>query len=272
MRAYILSISIWIANGAFFVIGLLTLNPMYVNICEKGAENTQQHCSAYNVFDLIFRKIGEGLFDAAFWTAAATIAVAVFTYTLKRATDKLWAASKEQTLLTREALEATERAFVFVKHHSVLPPSEHNSIYVLQIHLQNTGKTPTRHARGNASIKTFQGEIPEEFNFPDIQPEKETAMLIGPDHSITNAVEVPPAIIDAVAHGKFRLYMWGWIDYNDVFKGTLRHRTEFCFEVRISAEPVGAYGMAFHPYRRHNAADDDCYRQPQAPSPARKIT
>ena len=31
-----------------------------------------------------------------------------------------------------------------------------------------------------------------------------------------------------------RLYMWGWTEYGDVFRGDKRSRSEFCFEIVIN--------------------------------------
>jgi hypothetical protein len=33
--------------------------------------------------------------------------------------------------------------------------------------------------------------------------------------------------------GSGRIFIWGWGEYNDVFKGTTLHRTEFCIELTV---------------------------------------
>jgi hypothetical protein len=37
------------------------------------------------------------------------------------------------------------------------------------------------------------------------------------------------ADIQKCAAGTHHYYLWGWVDYNDVFEDTPRRRSEFCF-------------------------------------------
>ena len=54
----------------------------------------------------------------------------------------------------------------------------------------------------------------------------------------------------------FRWYVWGWAEYDDVFSGTSRHRTEFCFEVKATRDPhTNEIYVAFPMHKRFNAAD-----------------
>jgi hypothetical protein len=56
-------------------------------------------------------------------------------------------------------------------------------------------------------------------------------------------------------------YLWGWIEYDDIFPGSIRHRTEFCFQIIFERLPPTNEGwIRFEPYSRFNAADSDCLR------------
>jgi hypothetical protein len=47
------------------------------------------------------------------------------------------------------------------------------------------------------------------------------------------------ADVKKVVAKTYRLFVWGWIDYDDVFEGTPRRRTEFCFDVEADERPDG---------------------------------
>jgi hypothetical protein len=56
-------------------------------------------------------------------------------------------------------------------------------------------------------------------------------------------------------------YLWGWIEYDDIFPGSVRHRTEFCFQIIFERLPPTNEGwLRYEPYSRFNAADEDCMR------------
>jgi len=219
---------------------------------------------------LVTLKVGIGCTGEFVHKNAESI-VALFTVILGIATWLLWRATKKLVEGADKTAERQLRAYVFVKEIDVVPPASRGGNYVFNVGIQSTGKTPTRNARGNIDVQAFDGDIPKDFNFPDIEPQNVTTLLIGPNHRVASAVEVPSSIIDSVSRGARHLFMWGWIDYNDVFIKTPRHRTEHCFRIQVSARPIhvggggGGYDITFHPYERHNAADNECFRPP-APS------
>src|ERR1700720_446644 len=54
-------------------------------------------------------------------------------------------------------------------------------------------------------------------------------------------------------------YLWGWVEYDDVFSGTLRHRTEFCFQSdRLRLPTTNEFGYTFRAHSRFNAVEADC--------------
>jgi hypothetical protein len=59
---------------------------------------------------------------------------------------------------------------------------------------------------------------------------------------------------------KIKIWVWGWVEYGDVFVDTPRHRTEFCAELSVNGLPGHQcfYGLRIH--SKHNAADHDCMK------------
>jgi len=89
--------SIWtcsalLLGAALLVVGILMLMPITVELCTNGPHEQDYVCPSYHIVQLGLLKLAEHFTDAI--TAAATVAVAVFTYTLKKSTDKMWDAGQ----------------------------------------------------------------------------------------------------------------------------------------------------------------------------------
>jgi hypothetical protein len=210
-----------------------------------------------------------------FWTVLATIAVAVFTWTLWLSTDKMWRVT-DATLKHSERTAIRElRAYVSVKeilmqqfrgldtmgaHGVIAGPVQNHRISVI---LENGGKAPTRKAIVNVNYELRDNDLPNDFDFPDGRLIEPAAIGAGgtfgtPAFFISNS-----GAAEIVAKRK-RLFIWGWIDYDDVFEGTPRHRTEFCFDVSPDEVPdKGNTYLRFPTHGRFNGIDGDCVRQPR---------
>jgi hypothetical protein len=79
-----------------------------------------------------------------FLTVLATIAIAAFTFALKRSTDKLWAETRTASKIALEhakALTLSERAYVKISHNSsnlICEAFEFKAIF----DIKNYGRTP----------------------------------------------------------------------------------------------------------------------------------
>lgn len=127
----------------------------------------------------------------------------------------------------------------------------------------NSGSTPTRHLRAAINRTLRDSELPADFDYPDgeIGPH-----VIGPNANMhLDDTPFSMAEIASVADGAKRAYVWAWIDYNDIFDDTPRHRTEFCFEVRAVRDPTipSIINLTFITRGPFNAFDSDCIRQPK---------
>jgi hypothetical protein len=209
-------------------------------------------------------------------TALSGLAVAAFTGTLWWSTRKLW----RVTAATLDHAERTAirelRAYISVKeiimdqfrsadtvgvYGTVVEGQVHN--YRISALIENGGSTPTRKAIINVNWELRGDKLPNDFQFPDGKI-TEAAAVGARGTYVTPGFFVSVADIRKIMAKEKRLYVWGWIDYNDVFEGTPRHRTEFCFDISPDEVPDGKnIYMRFPTHGRFNGTDGDCLRRPQ---------
>jgi hypothetical protein len=106
---------------------------------------------------------------------------------------------------------------------------------------ENAGSTPTQDMRTHVSWKWFPGEPPSNYSYPDLDEKGDEVTLpeirpafVGPKgNTYAATLNIPIFWLDKVRAGRGRIFIWGWGEYNDVFKGTTLHRTEFCIELTV---------------------------------------
>jgi len=179
--------------------------------------------------------------------------------------------AKESTNIARQALIAGQRAFISVNFR----PSANldiNSGKVTQYSFTpvwyNAGETPTRDMSNHISIMLFPGDIPADWDFPDLWPrnveEKDRRPIplgAAPKASVDGqAVGVAVDRIANVIGGREKLYMWGWAKYRDVFPGTKKHVTRFAIKIEIGGDPSEPQKMSFSfPFLwKYNCSDEEC--------------
>ena len=178
------------------------------------------------------------------------------------------AAASEQVRIARTALMDTERAFVFCERTIATHLMDKKTETILEWRFQpiwrNAGKTPTRRAVNSANhwIGQGVGPLPSNFDFPDYAPG--SATMIGPKATMhTGPIVLTLDQANEIRAGRTHAYVWGWIDYDDIFEDSPRHRSEFCFEIIVTGNP--AYPPEPFAYRMHgpfNGYDGDCFRAP----------
>jgi hypothetical protein len=99
--------------------------------------------------------------------------------------------------------------------------------------------------------------------------------LAAPAAEAGRALEAPPGRgipfspndIHSTMRGDTRLFIWGWVEYDDIFEGSRRHRTEYCNELLTDGfeVPIERREITSRVYGRHNGYDDHCYRSLQTP-------
>lgn len=164
---------------------------------------------------------------------------------------------------------SSQRAFVFVDNIVYPNPVDINFIndfWRINVIWKNSGLTPTKNLMGNINWRSFKNKIFNDFDFPDAVDHKPLYACIGPKAIIhSDYVDIPITYFD----GQNRVYIWGWVDYNDVFDKKSRHRTEFCYEIIMNwtkrFDPRMA--MRLRPHHKHNGSDDECCRKPSPYTP-----
>jgi hypothetical protein len=212
---------------------------------------------------------GEYQGDIAKWAAGATF--------LAMVAAGLAAAGALGTVRTMQDTARTElRAFVtetgiHFKAHANLVPGGNKVVHTWDVRprWENSGTTPARRVSNHVSCGIFQNAPPSTFTYPDVWPapqEPFVTFLIGPRAAVHGEeVTIPVSWLQQTQAGTARVYIWGWIEYDDALSGTRRHRTEFCMWIDPQDDPTVASittltGRYWGP---HNGADDDCLKQPQ---------
>lgn len=176
-------------------------------------------------------------------------------------------AARDQARLSRESLVSSERAFVFVQNfhaETVHDPSEGNKILGWNIFVEwkNTGKTATRNCVQRGNYKEFNRPLSGDFDFPNLEVNEYQWLLIGPNASIQSGKYFIP--IDKalrIRAGELHAYLWGWIEYNDVFQNTPRRRTEYGYKIVAAGASPEHIVIGNTPTPRHNAADKECFHK-----------
>jgi hypothetical protein len=178
-------------------------------------------------------------------------------------------AAKTVAALADEALVSAQRPYVFLKDINISltknPINEEIQTCTLQPVWENTGATPTRNGRSQVNWKYFEGNVPEDFDFADVDDlgnrilsaDAYRPLIVGPKSTaIAPVINLDPAILRQVRDLQGKLLVWGFAEYDEIFPGTPRHRTEFCYQVAVSGSPANHVG--FSQYHRYNGVDGDC--------------
>src|SRR5262245_49292634 len=219
----------------------------------------------------------EGAFVALF-----TLTLTVVTGFLVRRTRQLWeatngllefageqaqdmkasiAVAKKSAEIANQSLTALQRAFVVQK--KILTEQGTNSAGVpvlwIQIELENSGATPTRHLIHQGNFGALRGPLPEAFDFPDVEGDEPTRFVIGPKGSgFSSRMEIPISVVGQARDRQVHIYIWGWAEYDDIFPDSKRHRTEYCSRLTPIVDTQQQLRMEWKNYKYHNGMDGDC--------------
>ncbi|HWY62738.1 MAG TPA: hypothetical protein VNW15_12630 [Rhizomicrobium sp.] len=155
-------------------------------------------------------------------------------------------ATAAENTVTQTDIHAQQelRAYVFMDnnrmdwlHHPANPANI--TAYRLSLVWKNSGQTPAKRVRTWISTKTFPvGTTPESLNFSDLGEYSGVSGPMGPGELIHGRIELPIADVLAAWNRAQDLYYWAWIEYDDAFSGTKRHRTEICSLLNINSNPT----------------------------------
>jgi hypothetical protein len=166
-----------------------------------------------------------------------------FFYTLYA--RRQWFAITEQTRLIEETLVADKRAFITADtfwQFWVLDTNNGSYHWRLTPRYRNTGGTPTKNLRSQVHCEVRNEVLPDNYAFACderaygtgvIGPQSETRGGTAPQ----GAPITPQDIIDAQNGRKF-IYLWGRIEYFDIFPRTPLHTTHFCWLIQSLGDPM----------------------------------
>ena len=106
----------------------------------------------------------------------------------------------------------------------------------------------------NVNWILYLGDLPNTFsyNYDNLASMK---MFVGPGATEWSApVAIPPEDSVQIAEGILTLYIWGRVDYEDVFDETRPHFTEWCYKFNI-IQGTRENSEQFVAYGDHNRSD-----------------
>jgi hypothetical protein len=171
---------------------------------------------------------------------------------------------------TRDATFISNRAFIFLKKIEWRFRGQKSTHTIVSWRFspqwENGGNTPTKYMTNRINYAAFEQALDHTFDCPDIGDLEVANTMIGPKAIMHAAqIDIPVEVLDKIKDGTLHAYIWGWTDYNDVFPGTPRHRSEFCFEIMVDGDVrTENCQFLFRRQGRHNGCDDECLHEPGA--------
>jgi hypothetical protein len=171
-----------------------------------------------NIIGLAFGKIGQSIdVISALITATATIAIARYTYTLKRSTDRLWDAGERQLSHLKESAEQQLGAYVGVSERQIISHDGGNT-FVAEISIKNSGQTPAYQVKHciDADVRDRLSRVAQTFPLSARLPQ-EWVMAPGATWKLVKDIAIGgPSGAGFIAKQR-DIFAWGRVDYVDVF-------------------------------------------------------
>jgi hypothetical protein len=229
---------------------------------------------------------------SAFFVMILTAVLAGINYIQTGHIARSTKAAEDAAKIAEAALINTERAFIYLEGLEVtFERSRYSQIGVAKRDLSgqlvigdyeitqwrihaiwaNSGSTPANRLITNWACKQTPSDLPREFDFPYTNVGQH--QFISPrGHVRGDFMPLPGTYLGKIkTNTSYRVFVWGFADYDDVFPDTPRHRTEFCFYAQWAGiDSEGLPRIAWIAYPRHNGADDECSRAPEPYEPPKK--
>lgn len=220
-----------------------------------------------------------------FWERTTSDPIATFTFVLAISTVGLWVATgalyltgekqigvakqsadaaQASAKIARDALIATERAFVFLDElfaeWSIRPRGGQQHEFTRLIYKprwRNSGSTPTKNMALATNWASLEDVSEAGIGTYDSSNARRQRMFLGPQAvEWSEAITIRPIEATAALHGTGHIVIWGRVDYGDIFDGTRPHFTEWCYRIAMSFESgqLHSQPVAFSSYNR---SDED---------------
>lgn len=178
-------------------------------------------------------------------------------------------AAQDSANIARLSMIASDRAYI---HYSGCRWTSHrqdkNSPIFWRIRAiwKNSGNTPPRNLRVYTQFELLDAPLPDDYQFIQ-QVHTEVPAVLPPKGEIFGSWrDFTGAEVAAVKEHKKFLYVWGIVQYRDVFPDTPPRITKFCnMAALVTGIPTLAWDEKTNPldlglmtFSWHNCADDDC--------------
>jgi hypothetical protein len=174
------------------------------------------------------------------------------------------AATAWQAYIARETMRESLRAYVTAKGANWVTasfqgkePTPSDIINEVAIAFENSGSSPAFHLDTNVSYKFSTQPLSKDFNYLESRNNEGTGGPNGhgimPPHLPNNFIIGlnPVEDLNRLIKGDTRLYVYGHVSYDDIFKD--RHTTIFCFQHHFPEN-------VFHQCAAHNDTYDGDYK------------
>ena len=123
----------------------------------------------------------------------------------------------------------------------------------------------------HVSLEISDSALADDFTFPDKWDERTTdrterLTFVGPKSDTWGPIiGISVDDLQKISAGQKWGYIYGWIEYNDVFPNTSRHRTEWCLQITVVGDITNSQAapLLFMNYSKYNGTDDECLRKPK---------
>jgi hypothetical protein len=226
---------VWLIIGLLFFVGFFSLVPAHYQACEINKYTEHEHCTTYQLVPFVYIEIKDILDDlGSVITALATIAIAWFTWTLKRSTDNLWDVTRKGEERQQKDTRILQRAYISVEPGGVHKFRDGTDRFSCEIIMRNAGNLPARNISWFISRKIS---------------DKEDEVIFPPDTLLGKIVLAPKVLTrsgslflsgDEIreknsqwADKQYWIYVWGRVQYHD---GFVEGRSiDFCHRYNIAA-------------------------------------
>jgi hypothetical protein len=220
----------WLVLGAVYIVGLIALIPAHGEICKEGQKASEEACTSYSLLPFLLVKIGQTL-DAlsVAITALATMAIAWFTWSLRRSTDNLWSATVDTAANQERDTRILQRAYISVEPLGIKLRVDGGTV-MAHVAMRNAGNLPARDLSWFINIRwSLNGS---EDNFPISQGKGSVVIapksegIRGSGSSVILQELLDAEIVPGPNKGNVYIYVWGAVVYHDGF--VPGRETKFC--------------------------------------------
>lgn len=236
MRTYWLSFVLWVLVGVLFI-GALIPTHYYTTAYKSPEEYARQH---YDLHDDFAWAMIDPLFSASFWTAAATIVIAIFTIVLACVTRKQGRLTQQSIDLARDEFMASHRPKLIVRHFQLDDPVR-DQVITIRFAIVNIGDTEAIPRYWATEVALWNGanweppgidEVIKPISLPPIANGQRAQVAIHSRFNITSDQ------IEAVEQNKLIICAVGELTYADGLK--TNRRTSFRRNYNLSTKMFDA--------------------------------